>query len=123
MEEYRGVGWKEDQILKWLKASNDFYGERLSTVKMTSWYDGRVALVGDAAYCPSAATGMGTTSSIVGAYILAGEIGKYCRGPNARQAIPGALKGYDSTFRPFMDQVQEDIRPETGYWNKVPSSP
>lgn len=121
-DEFRGVGWKADQILEWLEASDDFYCERLSTVKMPSWHDGRIALVGDAAYCPSAATGMGTTSSIVGAYVLAGEISKHCRGSGAKQGIPSALKGYEEKFRPFMDQVQEGITPETGYWNKVPTS-
>jgi 2-polyprenyl-6-methoxyphenol hydroxylase-like FAD-dependent oxidoreductase len=122
-EVFRGAGWKADQILQWLEASEDFYCERLSTVKLPSWCDGRVVLLGDAAYCPSAATGMGTTSAIVGAYVLAGEIDKHCAGSGAKLALPSALKSYDQTFRPFMEHVQDGIDPESGYWTKIPTSP
>jgi 2-polyprenyl-6-methoxyphenol hydroxylase-like FAD-dependent oxidoreductase len=121
-ESFRDAGWKADQILHWMEKSDDFYCERLSTVKLPSWCDGRVALLGDAAYCPSAATGMGTTSAIVGAYVLAGEIGKHCGGSGTKQALPSALKSYDQKFRPFMEQVQDGIDPESGYWTKIPTS-
>lgn len=33
--------------------SDDFYMERLAVAKLDSWSRGRVALVGDAAHCPS----------------------------------------------------------------------
>ena len=122
-EVFRDIGWKAEQILQWLKEADDFYCERLSTVTITSWCDGRVALLGDAAYCPSAATGMGTTSAIVGAYVLAGEIGKHCGGSGTKQALTSALKAYDQKFRPFMEQVQDGINPESGYWTKLPASP
>jgi len=122
-EVFRDAGWKAEQILQWLKEADDFYCERLSTVKMTSWCNGRVALLGDAAYCPSAATGMGKTSAIVGAYVLAGEIGKHCSSSRTKQALPSALKAYDQKFRPFMEQVQDGINPESGYWMKLPASP
>ncbi|KAK1994136.1 FAD/NAD(P)-binding domain-containing protein [Colletotrichum falcatum] len=120
---FRGAGWKAEQILEWLKASDDFYCERLSTVQLAFWCDERVALLGDAAYCPSAATGMGTTSAIVGAYVLAGEIGKHCGRSGTKQAILAGLHGYEKQFRPFMEQVQDGITPEFGYWTKMPSSP
>ncbi|KAF3009724.1 hypothetical protein E8E13_009102 [Curvularia kusanoi] len=121
--DFSGAGWKADQLMKWMEASEDFYCERLSTVDCASWCDGRVVLLGDAGYCPSAATGMGTTSAIVGAYVLAGEIGKYCSGAGgSKEAVPAALKAYDERFRPFMDQVKEGINPETGYWTKIPTS-
>ena len=123
VEAFRGAGWRTDQFLQWLEESDDFYCEKLSTVKLPSWSDGRVTLLGDAGYCPSAATGMGTTSAIVGAYVLAGEIGKHCGGSGTKQALPSALKSYDQKFRPFMEQVQEGINPESGYWTKIPTSP
>ena len=122
VEAFRGAGWRTDQFLQWLEESDDFYCEKLSTVKLPSWSDGRVTLLGDASYCPSAATGMGTTSAIVGAYVLAGEIGKHCCGSGSKKALPSALKSYDQKFRPFMEQVQEGINPESGYWTKIPTS-
>ncbi|SMR44970.1 unnamed protein product [Zymoseptoria tritici ST99CH_3D1] len=122
-EMFRGAGWKADEILHWLAESDDFYCERLSTVKLSSWSEGRVTRLGDAAYCPSTATGIGTTSAIVGAYILAGEIGRHCAGSGTKETLPSALQGYDRVFRPFMEQVQEGIAPETGYWTKLLTSP
>ncbi|KAM0351692.1 hypothetical protein ACHAPU_002702 [Fusarium lateritium] len=122
-EVFRDAGWKTEQVLQWLKESDDFYCERLSTVKMPSWCDGRVALLRDAAYCPSAATGMGTTSAIVGSYVLAGEIAKHCSGSGTKTDVASALKAYEEKFRPFMDQVQDGVNPESGYWTKVPTFP
>lgn len=61
----RGAGWETDAILDRLQEVPDFYCERLGLIKLASWSQGRVALLGDAAYCPSANTGMGTTSAIV----------------------------------------------------------
>jgi 2-polyprenyl-6-methoxyphenol hydroxylase-like FAD-dependent oxidoreductase len=117
---FQGAGWETDNILKAMNTDNDFYLERMAMVKLDRWFRGRVVLVGDAAYCPSANTGMGTTSGIVGAYILAGEIGRHCgRGTTAdeklnnRGNIAKALAAYDAKFRPFMDQVQKDV-PGTG---------
>ncbi|KAI3332540.1 hypothetical protein F4824DRAFT_514361 [Ustulina deusta] len=116
-EMLRGAGWETENVLKALNTDNDFYLERMAVVKLDRWFRGRVVLVGDAAWCPTANTGMGTTSSIVGAYILAGEISRYCgRGtanragtPNTGDNIAQALASYDTVFRPFMDHVQKGV--------------
>ena len=116
----QGAGWQIDGITKFMKNSDDFYLERMGLVKLDSWSRGRVALVGDAAYCPSANTGMGTTSSMVGAYILAGEIGKYCglvkkenEGTDIKDRLNTALKAYEQRFQPFMKQVQKGVLEES----------
>ncbi|KAF2493578.1 FAD/NAD(P)-binding domain-containing protein [Lophium mytilinum] len=121
-EIFQGAGWQTDEIIKSMKDANDFYCERLGLVKLESWYRGRVALVGDAAYCPSANTGMGTTSAIVGAYILAGEIGRHCGRPSregprvdgAKDGLATALMAYEQKFQPFMKQVQKGVLEDTG---------
>ncbi|MFF5213379.1 FAD-dependent monooxygenase [Streptosporangium sp. NPDC000396] len=41
---------------------------------MPAWSTGRVALVGDAAYATSFMSGQGSSVSLVGAYVLAGEL-------------------------------------------------
>ncbi|KAF2835101.1 FAD/NAD(P)-binding domain-containing protein [Patellaria atrata CBS 101060] len=126
-EIFQGAGWQTDEILNSLKGSKNFYCERLGLVKMESWSSGHVTLVGDAAYCPTANTGMGTTSAIVGAYILAGEIGRYCRRSNradvhGENTLVAALKEYEQRFRPFMNQVQEGVA-EDSFTDKVPWTP
>ncbi|GAP86259.2 putative FAD NAD -binding protein [Rosellinia necatrix] len=121
-EMMRGAGWVTDEVLAAMNTDNDFYLERMALVKLDRWFRGRVALVGDAAWCPTANTGMGTTCSVVGAYILAGEIGRHCgrgtaghaRGPDAGADIARALAAYDQKFRPFIDQVQKGVAEESG---------
>ncbi|KAK7727162.1 hypothetical protein SLS53_004340 [Cytospora paraplurivora] len=120
---FQGAGWQTEEFLKGLEAADDFYCERLGVVKMDSWSSGRVVLVGDAAYCPSAATGMGTTCGIVGAYILAGEIARHCHGSGTKTGLPAALKAYDDRFRPFINQVQDGIVEQASTWQWLfPSS-
>ena len=127
----KGAGWQIDEILKSLNDADDFYFERLGLVKLQSWSNGRVVLVGDAAYCPSVNTGMGTTSSIVGAYILAGEIGRlYGRANmedpngevNSKDGLTTALKTYEQRFRPFMNQVQKGVG-ESSSWDGIMATP
>lgn len=107
-----GAGWQTEEIVNSMMTADDFYCERMGLVKLDSWSRGQITLVGDAAYCPSANTGMGTTSAMVGAYILAGEIGRNCGRANEKNGGDGvveALESYEKKFRPFMDQVQEGI--------------
>ncbi|KIV99660.1 uncharacterized protein PV09_08715 [Verruconis gallopava] len=119
---FANAGWKVDEYLEVLEATDDFYCERVSFVRLSPWSQGRIALVGDAAYCPSVMTGMGTTSAIVGAYILAGEIGKRCAPTkvSTHQDLVDALQAYEKTYRPFMDQVQRGL--SEGGWAYWPTS-
>lgn len=108
-EVLQGAGWQSEEVITSMRNADDFYCERLGVVKLDSWSKGRVVLIGDAAYCPSANTGMGTTSSMVGAYILAGEIGRHCGADGTQDGLAAALKAYEQTFRPFMNQVQKGV--------------
>lgn len=121
-EVFQGAGWKTEELLKVLMTDNDFYCERIGMVKMDHWSRGRVALVGDAAYCPSANTGMGTTCAIVGAYILAGEIGQHCGKQDTKDSLTAALEAYQTKFQPFMDQVQRGLLEGDGVMNHLPTT-
>lgn len=127
----QGSGWRTEEFLEHLKKADDFYCERLGMVKLDSWHRGRIALVGEAAWCSSVLTGMGTTSCLVGAYVLAGEIAKYCgRGDKGESDEPKvvqknlitALDGYEQKFMPFMCQVQDGLSEKTGTRTYMPSS-
>ncbi|KAL7942713.1 FAD/NAD(P)-binding domain-containing protein [Trichoderma barbatum] len=126
-EIFSDAGWEAKDIIRDMYNSENFYCERLGLVKLDSWFSGNVALVGDAAYCPSPLTGMGTTSGLVGAYVLAGEISRHCgkakngaKGPT--DGLDVALKTYDDKFRPFIDQVTHGVGDDNIFWNKMPSS-
>ncbi|KAM3437395.1 hypothetical protein NHJ13734_004655 [Beauveria thailandica] len=118
-ESYRGAGWRVPELVDGLEASDDFYCERIGLVRLDAWHKGRVVLVGDAAYCPSVLTGMGTTCGVVGAYVLAGELSLLYGGGGgggeapAHSTLQDALAAYDARFRPFMDQVQDGVGKES----------
>jgi 2-polyprenyl-6-methoxyphenol hydroxylase-like FAD-dependent oxidoreductase len=74
-EAFAGVSsWRVQELLAGALADPDFYFDALSQVRMPSWSSGRVALVGDAAYCASPASGAGAMLALIGAYRLAGEL-------------------------------------------------
>ena len=122
-EVFKDAGWHSQEIMKRMMQTDDFYCEHLAVVKMEQWYKGSLTLVGDAAYCPSANTGMGTTSALVGAYILAGEIATHCAELDPRKGLEKALERYDAVFRPHMDEVQKGLLEQRNDGGFMPSSP
>ena len=112
-EKFADAAWKTPRIIRDMQDSEvamDFFSQKVGQVKLDAWSRGRVVLLGDAAYCPSPATGMGTTSGLVGAYVLAGAISKHCSDrdsvESSKDALLAALQEYDTEFRPFIEQVQ-----------------
>lgn len=82
-------------------ADPDFYFDALAQVRMDSWSTGRIALVGDAAWCASPASGAGAELAVVGAYRLAGELA--AAGGDHRVAFAR----YDAVHRPLVDRKQQ----------------
>ena len=73
---YADLDWEVPRLLSRLDQANDLYLDSISQVIMPSWTQGRIALVGDAGYCPGAAVGGGTSLALIGAYILASELAR-----------------------------------------------
>ncbi|HET6740488.1 MAG TPA: FAD-dependent monooxygenase [Kribbella sp.] len=73
-QQFQGIGWEVPRLLDGLRTAPDFYFDSISQIKLDSYSRGRVALCGDAGYCASPLSGMGTSLAIVGAYVLAGEL-------------------------------------------------
>ncbi|KAE9993721.1 hypothetical protein EG327_003731 [Venturia inaequalis] len=92
-----------------MDSDDDFTMQEIAQVKMDTWSKGRVALLGDAAFCPSPISGMGTTLAIVGAYILAGEIAKTPHDPEQ------AFGSYEKIMRPFVTKGQK-LLPGAPQW-------
>lgn len=99
-EQFADVGWQASRVLDALDDSDDLYFETIGQVKATNWSRGRVALAGDAAWCASPVSGMGTSLSLVGAYVLAGELA-------AHVDHRDAFAGYERIMRPYVDQAQQ----------------
>ncbi|MFK8257529.1 FAD-dependent monooxygenase [Erwinia sp. AnSW2-5] len=98
-EKFGHLGWEVPRVLSALDDTPDLYLESIGQVKMDRWSKGRVVLVGDAAYCASPISGMGTSLALCGAYVLAGELGRHADHADAFAA-------YEKIMRPFVDQAQ-----------------
>ncbi|WP_025350286.1 FAD-dependent monooxygenase [Nocardia nova] len=92
--------WHAPAILAAMAEADDFYFDELVRIDMPTLVAGRVTLAGDAGYCGSPMTGMGTAMALVGAYVLAGEIA-------ADPAdVPAALRRYEEKVTPFLDKAK-----------------
>ena len=96
-----GGGWECAQILACLDCTPDLYFDRVAQIKMPSWSRGRVALIGDAAFCVSLMAGQGSALAMTAAYVLAGELAK------AGGRHDEAFRRYETLLRAFMDSKQK----------------
>lgn len=99
-ENFEDGGWRTRELLDEMNRCEDFYFDKLCQVRMRSWTKGRVALVGDAGYCPSPAAGMGGSVAILGAAALADALGKH------PEDLRAAFQIYDESFRPIVEAIQ-----------------
>ncbi|MGW7575457.1 FAD-dependent oxidoreductase [Streptomyces sp. NPDC054765] len=102
---FRDAGWQTGRFLDGMRATESFYSQEVVQVRTDTWSKGRVVLAGDAAHCASPYSGMGVSGGLVGAYVLAGEINRH---PGE---LPKALAHYDTTLRPFVNQIQSQVKP------------
>lgn len=100
---FSDAGFEAARVLRGMDGADDFYFEAIGQVKLPRWSNGRVALVGDAGYCASPISGMGTSLALVGAYVLAGELGR-----RAECADPAtAFAAYEALMRPYVAGAQQ----------------
>ncbi len=92
--------WECRRILDALDDAPELYFDRVSQIRMEHWSCGRVALVGDAAYCVSLLAGQGSALAMTGAYILAGELAK----ADGQHDI--AFANYEELLRGFVEKKQ-----------------
>lgn len=97
---FADAGFETSRVLHGLENADDFYFEAIGQVKMDRWWQGRVTLVGDAGYCPSPISGMGTALALIGAYVLAGELA--CHADHTQ-----AFKQYEARMRPYVTDAQK----------------
>lgn len=99
--EFSGLGWESADILQAMERADDIYFDRVSQIRMPNWTKGRVALLGDAAFCPSLLAGEGSAFAMAAAYILAGELAR-AGGDHA-----AAFARYEQLYRPFIAKKQK----------------
>ncbi|MFG1773502.1 FAD-dependent monooxygenase [Nocardia salmonicida] len=95
------AGWHAPAVLAAMDSTPDFYFDEIARVDVPELSIGRVTLIGDAGYCGSPLTGMGTAMAIVGAYVLAAEIAA------TPHDLTGAQQRYQDKISPFLDKAKE----------------
>jgi len=93
--------WECPRILDELDRTESLYFDRVSQIKMEHWSRGRIALVGDAAFCVSLMAGQGSALAITAAYVMAGELVK------AAGRHEEAFHSYEALLRGYIDSKQE----------------
>lgn len=116
---FAGAGWQCDALVAAAAEADDFYFDAFAQVHMPTISEGRVTLAGDAGYCASPLSGMGTSLALVGAYVLAGELGT-ADSPDA-QHTKAAMQRYEAVMRPYVNRCQDLPNGIDGYLPKSAS--
>ena len=97
---FGSLGWQVPYLLAALPDASDLYFDAICRVDIDSWWQGRVALLGDAAWGATIG-GMGNGTAIVGAYALASELAA------AHGDHTVAFPRFDTLFRGFARRCQK----------------
>jgi 2-polyprenyl-6-methoxyphenol hydroxylase-like FAD-dependent oxidoreductase len=100
LKAFEGQGWRTAELLEEIKQADNFYFDKFCQIKMSAWTKGRVALVGDAAWCASPAAGMGASLAMIGAAALADNLEKFAGDHDL------AFNAYSKDLHPYMQEVQ-----------------
>ena len=101
-DEFKGAGWILERVLDDYSGAAPIFFDSMTQIVMPRWYEGRVALLGDACGCLTLLAGQGSHMAMAGAYVLARELqrhgGDYETGFAAYQAL----------LKPAVDKRQRD---------------
>ena len=98
---FAGAGWQTPRLLAAMRDAPDFFFDSMGQVRLDRWSSGRAVLLGDAGYCPTPLTGLGTSLALVGAYVLVGELAR-ADGDHA-----AAFRRYEDLMRPYVARGQQ----------------
>jgi 2-polyprenyl-6-methoxyphenol hydroxylase-like FAD-dependent oxidoreductase len=112
-DRFADAGWQARRLVTAMWSAEDFVLDEMVQVRLPAWSRGRVVLLGDAAWCPTPLTGLGTSLALVGAYVLAGEL--------TGADLPIALDRYEQVLRDYVAAAQE--LPPGGIGGFAPLSP
>jgi 2-polyprenyl-6-methoxyphenol hydroxylase-like FAD-dependent oxidoreductase len=101
VERYAGMGWEVPTLLDGLAEAPEVYFDSIAQVHLDSYARGRVCLTGDAAWCASPRSGMGTTLALVGSYVLAHEM------QGAGDDYAAAFARYQRLLAPYVARCQK----------------
>ncbi|WP_030410655.1 FAD-dependent monooxygenase [Streptomyces sp. NRRL S-1448] len=100
VDKLASMRWEGTRLAEAARKAPDFYCDAMALIRMDQWSRGRVALLGDAGYCPSPLSGQGTSLALVGAHVLADSLAQ------ANGDHRTAYARYERRMRPFVTHNQ-----------------
>jgi 2-polyprenyl-6-methoxyphenol hydroxylase-like FAD-dependent oxidoreductase len=94
--------WIIGDIAENLTGDTYVFMDTITQIQLPQWANNRVALIGDAAYCPSLVSGQGASMAMAGAYFLAQELG--------RTEVHQAFRNYENRLRSHIEKIQKSAR-------------
>lgn len=91
--------------LKHLEGADEFLFDSVEQARVDHWHEGRVVLIGDAAWCPTLYSGMGATSGLAGADLLGIMLAKHSGD------VEAALTAWETKLRPAIADFQKSAYP------------
>lgn len=90
-----------DEVIAAFDEADSYLFDSAEQVKMDTWHRGSVVLVGDAAWCPTLYSGMGSSSGMAGADLLGAVFEKHTG------TMEEALREWERRLRPYIDIYQK----------------
>lgn len=106
---YTGMGDLVERAVANCPPQDAAYYDQVAQIDAPRWTDGRVALVGDAAYAVSLIAGQGASLGVAGAYLLAERL-------HAATSVQGGLTDYERRWRPVIRATQQAARDRVTEW-------
>lgn len=90
-----------EKALEELSTTPQYVFDSVEQPVLDSWRNGRVVLVGDAAWCPTLYSGLGISAAFAGGELLAHEL------KNDPDNVERALQSWETKFRPYAEYYQK----------------
>jgi len=100
---FAGMDWITQQLLAEAPESEKIFMDTVVQIQMSTWHQGRVALIGDACGCPTLISGQGASLAMGGAYVLA-------RALHEASNYQEAFRQYEQQMGPHVLEQQKNGR-------------
>lgn len=102
-DRFAGMGWITQRLLDDLADPKSLFMDTVAQIRMSTWHQHRVTLVGDACDCPTLVSGQGASLAMGGAYLLAQAL-------HERENVQEAFQQYEQQMQPHVQAQQEQAR-------------
>lgn len=98
---YGDMGWVAPDVLDQLTRAESVYFDTISQIVVDRWSQGRVVLLGDAAWCVTLFAGYGSALAVAGADALGAALERH------PDDLPTALREWEAEIRPEAERKQQ----------------